>query len=218
MSIYYVYVYLREHSSANGEAGTPYYIGKGKRYRIYHPHSNCGAKPPKDKRYILKIFNDLSNEEACALEIALIKIFGRLDLGTGYLRNRTNGGQGISGWKHSDETKQKMSKSNTGKIRSSQCRKHLSDIKKGKKPLATTKGMKFSEETRKKMSDSKTGQKRSAITKKRISDGKVGRKNPMFGKTHSDEYKSKLRANFTGENNPNSKRNRALRFKNLASK
>jgi len=212
MSIYYVYAYLREHSSPNGEAGTPYYIGKGKKYRTHHPHTNCGAKPPKDKKFILKIFDGLSNKEACSLEIALIRIFGRLDLGTGCLRNRTNGGQGISGWKHSEETKRKMRESAIGKTMSAVAKKKMSDVKKGKKPIATTKGMKFSEGTRKKMSKSRTGQKRTDAAKKKISDSKIGHKNPMFGKTHSDEYKARLRANFIGENNPNSKRNRAIRL------
>ena len=87
MTIYYVYAYLREHSSPNGEAGTPYYIGKGQRYRAYQNHYNCAANKPRNKKFILKIFENCSNDVASSLEKGLIKIFGRIDLGTGCLRN-----------------------------------------------------------------------------------------------------------------------------------
>lgn len=47
MSEYYTYAYLKND-------GSPYYIGKGKRNRLYdHRGKNCN--PPKDKSRIIKL-------------------------------------------------------------------------------------------------------------------------------------------------------------------
>lgn len=83
MKKYYTYAYLRED-------GTPYYIGKGCKNRIdskYHP----GISLPSENRRI-KLHKNLTNEEACDKERELIDKYGRKDLGTGILYNRTDGG------------------------------------------------------------------------------------------------------------------------------
>lgn len=77
------------------EDRTPYYIGKGKGDRIDNPLHNSINLPPKERRIILK--QNLTEEEAFKHEIYMIAVFGRKDLGTGILRNMTNGGQGVSG-------------------------------------------------------------------------------------------------------------------------
>ena len=80
---YYTYAYLRED-------GTPYYIGKGKSKRIHSNHGKIPL-PPKERRIYLK--QNLTEPEAFKHEIYMISIFGRKDLGTGILRNMTNGGE-----------------------------------------------------------------------------------------------------------------------------
>lgn len=83
---YYVYAYLREN-------GTPYYIGKGKNKRAWQLHENI--KRPLYKNIVI-LEQGLTEVEAISLECQMIQLYGRKDLGTGILRNRTDGGEGTT--------------------------------------------------------------------------------------------------------------------------
>ncbi len=70
------------------EDGTPYYVGKGSGNRAYKWH-RIGKAP------IGRIVFFIAKDEADAFEteVVLIWYYGRKDLGTGCLRNLTNGGE-----------------------------------------------------------------------------------------------------------------------------
>ena len=98
---FYTYAYLREDR-------TPYYVGKGSGNRIKY-RQRSDIKPPKDKSRIIFLKQNLTEEEAFKHEKYMIAVFGRKNLGTGILHNKTDGGDGSSGWIASDETREKMS-------------------------------------------------------------------------------------------------------------
>ena len=175
--IYYTYAFLREDR-------TPYYIGKGKGNRAYRRRDK-GIKPPKDKSKILILKQNLTEEESFRHEVYMIAVFGRKDLGTGILHNRTNGGDGVSGAVVSDETRRKMSEALKGKPRSKEIRRKISEAHKGKT---------HSEKSRRNMSESQKGKTFSEETKRKLSEAKKG-------KTHSEETKAKMSEAHKGKTN-----------------
>ena len=80
--MYYVYLWLREDR-------TPYYVGKGKKYRAYQKHI-IGCPPPKDRVVIVKEFED--EDESYLFEEWLIQVYGRKCEG-GILLNTSIGGR-----------------------------------------------------------------------------------------------------------------------------
>ena len=92
--MFYVYSHIRL------DTNQPFYIGKGLKYRSHstkgrNKHwnnivSKCGYR-------IEIISSNLTNEEACRKEIALILKYGRQDIKTGILVNMTAGGEGNVG-------------------------------------------------------------------------------------------------------------------------
>jgi hypothetical protein len=119
---FYTYAYLRDD-------GSPYYIGKGSGKRAWTRHPGCAATRPADRDKILILKKDLTEEEAFRHEKYMIYVLGRKDLGTGILRNQTNGGIGDLGL--TDITKEKMSQAKKGKPnRKLKGRKHSASTRK----------------------------------------------------------------------------------------
>jgi len=134
---YYVYAYLRNKDSKTAKAGTPYYIGKGTGRRIHDKHT---VPIPKDKSNIVILEHNLTNIGACALERRLIRWWGRMDIGTGILRNLTDGGETRDGAVLTQHTKDLISSKLLGKKKSDTHRNNL------KGPRPKTWGFKLSKE------------------------------------------------------------------------
>lgn len=194
--MFYVYQYLRED-------GTPYYVGKGSGDRAWKKWSKKDIKPPHDSSRIVIIQDGLKEQEAFDLEKKLIAEYGRKDLGTGILHNKTDGGEGssghkISGWKWSEESKAKRRGSGNpafGKPTSEKQKEAASRVHKGRV---------HSEESKRKRSE--------------VMQGKfVGEKSPVFGRKKTPEeiekyLKSRVYKPLTEEQKEN------LRQKNLGKK
>lgn len=163
MLIYYVYAYLRKDH-------TPYYIGKGKKSRAFHPHGKIAV--PKDKSLIVFLETNLSEVGAFALERRMVRWYGRKDLGTGILRNLTDGGEGGSGLIHSEETRRKRSEA-AKKNMSEEHRRKISEANKGNKSAL---GYKHSEETRRKISEANKRRTLSGETRRKLSAALKSRK------------------------------------------
>ena len=148
--------------------------------------------------------------------------------------NFTKGGDGLFGYKHSEETKHKMSKAQVGEknhrygkppwnkgktnVYSEETLKKMSDARKGKnyglvgknhpsygkKPWNN--GKKWSDEVKQKISESHKGKKLSEETKQKLSEKLSGENNPNWGKHHSEETKQKIRdANLGNKHSKNTK-------------
>lgn len=130
---FYIYAFLRKRDSLIATAGTPYYIGKGSGKRAWTKNKKEYRRSPPESQYISILYETLTEGQAFDIEKKLIAEYGRVDLGTGILRNMSDGGEGPSGTVRSDEFKKKMSTIVTGRIRTVEHRKALSNSLKGKK-------------------------------------------------------------------------------------
>jgi len=169
---FYVYIYVR--NQLDFGPPSPYYIGKGTRYRAYHGTKRIPI--PKDKNRIFIPFKDLTEEQAFEKEKELIKRYGRKDLKNGILQNRSDGGEGF-GNIVSEETKQLLREINTGE----------------KNPNF---GKPKSEEAKKKISQSMTGKKRSLESIQKQSDSMRGKTWKQKNKNLSPELKRKKAENL----------------------
>jgi len=165
---FYVYAYLRSEDSENGKKNTPYYIGKGCRDRAT---SKLRTIPkPSDPARIVYVQEGLTEEEAFSLEKYCIALYGRIDNGTGILRNLSDGGDGPSGAIHSEETKRKIAEAGRGRKHSKESARKISEAQLGDKNHMW--GKVVSDETRLKLSKANKGLKRSKETCQKIAAGK----------------------------------------------
>jgi hypothetical protein len=153
---HYVYAYLRKVDSKTAKAETPYYIGKGSKDRAWQRRTCERVKCPSDNWRIVILESELTSVGAFALERRYIKWYGRKDLNTGILINKTDGGEGVDGYKHSSEVIEKM------------CRIQQEQYKNGK--VSSMKGKKQSPELLAKLSLIRKGKKHTEQQKIKISN------------------------------------------------
>ena len=115
-------MYLKEHYvyAYYDEQGHPYYIGKGKGGRCFAKHHTVGVPP---RHCIKKLYEDLSDQQACDIETNLILKYGRTDIGTGILLNRKSQSE-----PHSPDGLKKISKSQKVYWQNTEYRKKHSKI------------------------------------------------------------------------------------------
>ena len=125
--MFYVYMYVRDD-------GTPWYIGKGSKYRRrhYNHHLPREFQRPADE-FIITVKENMTEAAAFALEIELIAKYKRKCDG-GILVNKCLGGSGTKGFKHSPDRPSPMK----GKQHSAEAKAKMSVAKQGNTSRAGT--------------------------------------------------------------------------------
>lgn len=203
---YYVYTHSTE------ERGI-FYVGKGTKDRIksiYRKHNNHHTNIVNKygaENIIVRSMLCRSEQRALELEVRLITA---LRNGGVNLANLTNGGEGGSGYNHTEEAKLKIAVAMKGKLKSDETKIKMIESRKGrdisdecrKKMAASRKGYTHSDETKAKQSESAKGKRHSDETKAKLSAINIGKtmsdesrlkmSNAQKGKFVSDETRAKL--------------------------
>ena len=169
MDLYYVYQHIRL------DENLVFYVGKGK--------NNRHSKKDNRNRYWHNVVNkagfssqilysNLDEELSLLVEMELIDKYKKLGV---KLLNITSGGEGVSGLKHTPDTKKKISENTKGKIITNDTRIKLS------KALIGIKRKPFTDEHRAKLSEASKKQKHiiTEETKIKISKSNLGKKRTL---------------------------------------
>lgn len=209
---FYAYIHVRPGADANGA----FYVGKGQGHRSHdfvrrnQYHQRVIDKHGAENIDVARLY---CSDETIAfdLERGLIKCFRRMGVG---LTNVTDGGEGVSGLRHTPSLRAQMSKTRKGRVHSDATKAKMVVSRMGaqnsffgrqhseetKRKIAATKkanpsmywlGKPKSEETRKKISESLTGRvgyKHTADTRAKMSAARKGRTMPPV----SEETRVKL--------------------------
>jgi len=196
----YVYQHIRK------DTNEPFYIGIGSDLNFYRANKfserNEIWERIKNKTEILvEILHDnIEWEDACVIEIELIKKYGRINNKTGILSNMTDGGEGTLNRVINEETRYLLGNGNRGKKRTEESKLKQSEI---------TKGVKKSKSHSEKIREYRIGKKMSEETKRKISENSKGRSSWNKGIKFSEESKLKMsnskKGKKTSSDNPNSK-------------
>lgn len=177
MPTHYVYIWFRSE-------GVPFYVGAGKnsRYKSYQRRNSHTLNLIKKLGGIMNIQKQIlpvkDQEEAFALEKALIAQFGRSDLGDGPLTNQTDGGEGTTNKIISQYTRDAVSSANKQRTWSKESRDRMSQ---------SLKGRKVSKKTRELLSKAFFGKKRPAQIIRKMHEGH--RKAVAEGRHNTDARK-----------------------------
>lgn len=228
-NIYFFYCFLDTRKPGNYTYNgitfdyEPIYVGKGKgnrpqRHMMLYKNYNTrfysklqSIIDSGNEPQFIVLNNNLSEEESFLQEVYFIALIGRKENG-GPLTNLSDGGEGQSGYKFSDEVKSKMSIDRSGEGNGMFGKKH-SDETKMKISLSKQgvesfkKGKSLIEIYGKEKADEITQKQKISI----MNSDRTGDNNGMFGKKHSDDSIQKMKNNrikLFGEDNPSYGRER----------
>lgn len=188
---YYTYFHTRN------DTGGVFYIGKGKAWRANMTNRNKMWKAIAEKHgFSVHIASNWKTEkEAFDHEIFLIDCFRSM----GYkLANMTNGGDGWSGCRHTEEHKQRMREKMMGRVISEETKQKMSAAAKARKnhednvfyaPSATPEQI---AKWHKKSSEAQVGKNFSEEHRAKISEAGIGRVSANKGKILSPEWREKM--------------------------
>ena len=162
----------------------PFYIGKGKNSRKDVHLQEWSLKKRSHKNNVINkamregvkvvaeiLHENLTEEQAFAKEIELIAFYGRRING-GCLTNATYGGEGPTGYKHTDEARVAMAESKRGRKLNRETREKISRAGKNRDPKSIAR-----------VASKNTGKTRSIETREKMAAAKRGT-------THSREWKT----------------------------
>lgn len=199
-----------------------FYVGKGVGVRAWSRDKRSRWWTRTVNKHGLEIkllFENLTESEAHDKEMKLIQQHGRRNNNTGILINLTEGGEGISGYKHTESTKRiisnklsgrtlsephktAISKSNAGKVVSEEERVNMSKRMKlvwkreeHRKNILEKNKSAWTDERKQKQSERRKGIPLSTNTRNKISI-------KLTGKQLSEETKEKIRKKNSGNTHP----------------
>jgi len=204
------YVYTLAYPESMG--GKVFYVGKGSRHRIsvhaYEAKGGLKESNPYKCNVIRKIW--ANHEEVNALKVAhfvsegdaflyeTALIFFMQDL-----TNLTDGGEGKSGYTHTEVTRHKLSEIAKRRGFPEEATRRATEVNRGrvvseetrKKISAAHKGQIVTEEARLHLSEINKGKKHSEETRRKMSEARKGKKRPPFSEEHcrkiSEAHKGK---------------------------
>jgi hypothetical protein len=168
--IFYIYQHRKK------DTGEIFYVGKGKKFRHLEEsnRNNYWHNIVNKHGFVSEIlFQDLDEELSLLIEQELILKYKFLNI---CLCNMTDGGEGISGYKHTEKVKSIISVKSKGRKHSDQAKEKIGSYWKGKKREP------FSEEHKKKISIKRKNQIMKPVgdeTKKIISLKNTGKKRTL---------------------------------------
>lgn len=205
---FYTYVHRR------ADTGEVFYVGKGcgNRLNFTHQRSEYWNRVVAKHGFVAEfVAFFIENCHAMDHEVCLIAEYRAAGAA---LVNHTNGGEGTSGWTHTDRAREKMSAAQRGRVASQQARDNMSAAGKGRvmsaahrENLSIANKIRFSDpDERRRVSESQKGKGPSHETAKKIQQTRAANGN-RFGWVHSEETKMKMSKTRTGKpiNRPSKK-------------
>ena len=154
-----------------------YKEGKSKRFSIHRLVAFAFIPNPNNLPIVNHKDEDKSNN--CVDNLEWCTVAYNNNYGTKNQRQA----ESLKGFKHSEETRKKLSEARKGKHHTEETKKKMSEAQKGKPK---------SEETKKKLSEANKGKHHSEEAKKKMSESRKGKDNHRIGKHHSEETKAKM--------------------------